>query len=226
MVKTADEVQRLERANELTANALLATIALVEPGVSLEALRDCYASHVAGQQGMPTLMTFAAGPRRAFGSGAASDYRMRSGDILRTDVGCTRAAYHADLCRVVSLGQPDAKHRAYYAALLAGHQAAVEMLRPGVAANEVFAAAASAVRASGIPHFQRHHCGHGIGLEGYDAPLLAPGDSTILEEGTVVNVEVPYYELGWGGLNVEDTYVVTASGSRRMGRLGQDIIVR
>jgi Xaa-Pro dipeptidase len=226
MVKTTDEVERLERANHVTADALLGTLALVEPGVGVQVLRDCYASHVAGQQGMPTLMTLAAGPRRAFGSGAASDYRLRAGDILRMDVGCTWAAYHADLCRVISLGPPDAKHRAYYAALLAGHRTAVDMLRPGVAANEVFTAAASAVRAGGIPHFQRHHCGHGIGLEGYDAPLLAPGDSTVLEEGTVVNVEMPYYELGWGGLNVEDTYVVTASGSRRVGSLSQDIFVR
>jgi Xaa-Pro aminopeptidase len=27
-----------------------------------------------------------------------------------------------------------------------------------------------------------------------------------------LNVETPYYELGWGGIMVEDTVVVTADG--------------
>lgn len=54
--------------------------------------------------------------------------------------------------------------------------------------------------------------GHGIGLETYDPPLLAPGDHTKLEAGMVLDIETPYYEIGLGALHVEDTFVVTDDG--------------
>ena len=61
-----------------------------------------------------------------------------------------------------------------------------------------------------------------------DAYLRVQGDSVlyyqyegdhvlfdfVLEEGMVINVETPYYELGFGGVQVEDTIVVTKNGYR------------
>ena len=70
----------------------------------------------------------------------------------------------------------------------------------------------AAVRREGISHYKRSHIGHGIGLDGYDAPNIAPTNPETFEEGMVICVETPYYELGFGGLQVEDTLVVTASG--------------
>jgi Xaa-Pro aminopeptidase len=54
--------------------------------------------------------------------------------------------------------------------------------------------------------------GHGIGLDGYDAPNLTASSAEVLEEGMVLSVETPYYELGFGGLQVEDMVVVTRTG--------------
>ncbi|MCA1648671.1 MAG: aminopeptidase P family protein, partial [Chloroflexi bacterium] len=73
-----------------------------------------------------------------------------------------------------------------------------------------------AVRDNGIPQFARTHVGHGIGLEVYDIPLLAPTDSTPIEDGMVVQIETPYYELGWAGIQPEDTVVATPSGGKNM----------
>ena len=76
----------------------------------------------------------------------------------------------------------------------------------------MFDRAVEVTRAAGIPHYDRHHCGHGIGIECYDLPSIAAQDTTVLKEGMVVNVETPYYELGFAGLQVEDTVVVTKDG--------------
>jgi len=46
---------------------------------------------------------------------------------------------------------------------------------------------------------------HRTGLECYKVPSIAPGDETVLEPGMVINIETPYYELGFVGLQVEDT---------------------
>jgi Xaa-Pro aminopeptidase len=54
--------------------------------------------------------------------------------------------------------------------------------------------------------------GHGIGLDGYDMPDLTPANDQIIEEGMVMCVETPYYEMGWCGLQVENTVVVRKDG--------------
>ena len=69
-----------------------------------------------------------------------------------------------------------------------------------------------AVRREGIPHYNRSHVGHGIGLDGYDLPDLTAASQDIIEEGMVMCVETPYYELGWTGLQVEDMVVVRRDG--------------
>jgi Xaa-Pro aminopeptidase len=65
---------------------------------------------------------------------------------------------------------------------------------------------------AGIPDYRRHHIGHAIGLEMYEAPLLVEGSDARLEAGMVVNVETPYYESGYGGFQIEDTVLVTEAG--------------
>ena len=104
---------------------------------------------------------------------------------------------------------------------------ALEMIKPGVTGAEIFAAAVKAVRQTGIPHYGRQHVGHGLGLglSGYDQPLLAPGDHTPLEAGMVICVETPYYELGWGSVQIEDMIVVTEDGHRRLTTMSRDLQV-
>jgi Xaa-Pro aminopeptidase len=77
---------------------------------------------------------------------------------------------------------------------------------------DVFEAVVSTVQREGIRHYARSHVGHGIGIDGYDLPDLSSNCDHIIKEGMVLCVETPYYEVGWCGLQVEDTVVVRADG--------------
>jgi Xaa-Pro aminopeptidase len=91
--------------------------------------------------------------------------------------------------------------------------------------SRIFDVAVAATREGGMAHYERHHVGHGIGLEPYDPPTINATTSTPLEPGMVFCVETPYYEHGWGGVQVEDAVVVTADGTRRLTRSSQDLVV-
>jgi len=97
------------------------------------------------------------------------------------------------------------------------------LFKPGVRPSRIFDAAMDAVKKSGIPDYRRHHLGHGIGIELYDSPLirsaqdasvvqLAGASDVPLEENMTLNIEVPYYELGFGGMQIEYTLVITKNG--------------
>jgi Xaa-Pro aminopeptidase len=126
---------------------------------------------------------------------------------------------------VVSFGEPGARLRALYDASVQGQERAFETMRPGVEARAVFEAAVARVREAGIPHYQRHHVGHGIGVEFYDAPVLSPGVDVPLEAGMVFEVETPYYELGFGGTFIEDTVIIREDGPEIVTRLDRQLRV-
>jgi Xaa-Pro aminopeptidase len=149
--------------------------------------------------------------------------RLESGDIIRFDVGGRYRHYRADIARIAVLGEASAKIRTYHHALHRGVQRGIELLRPGMPAAELFAAVVETVRKEGIPHYRRTHVGHGIGLDGYDLPSLSPDSRDLIEENMVLCVEAPYYELGFGGLQVEDMVVVGRDGARSLMKTGGDL---
>ena len=46
---------------------------------------------------------------------------------------------------------------------------------------------------------------------------------TVLAPGMVFCVETPYYEHGWGGVQVEDAVEITATGVRQLTRSSQEL---
>jgi Xaa-Pro aminopeptidase len=90
---------------------------------------------------------------------------------------------------------------------------------------EIFEAAVETVRREGIGHYRRTHVGHGIGIEGYEAPSLTAKSDEIIEAGMVLCVETPYYELGRWGLQVEDMMVVRPDGAERLTATGGELMV-
>jgi len=153
------------------------------------------------------------GPRSAFPNAQAGARCIQMGDLVRLDLCAFDWRYHSDWAGTAVAGAPTSEQETIYAALVAGHLAAIGAAKPGVRACDVFDVAIKTVRRSGLPGFQRHHCGHGIGLEGYDAPLINGQDTTVLEPGMVLCIEVPLYRLGHGGYQMEDTIVITKNGA-------------
>ena len=86
-------------------------------------------------------------------------------------------------------------------------------MRPGATYEDVWRAGVNAVRDRGIPNYDvlRSDLGHGIGIEPRE-PSIAKGNQRVLETGMVINVEVPYYEIGYGGFQIEYTLWVTQTG--------------
>jgi Xaa-Pro aminopeptidase len=97
-----------------------------------------------------------------------------------------------------------------------GVQRAYELLKPGLKIAELFDQVVGTVRKEGIPHYNRSHVGHGIGIEGYDPPNIAASNTGVFEENMVVCIETPYYELGFAGLQVEDMILITSGGAESL----------
>lgn len=224
-VKLPEEVERLRRAAHLAEDGIDAAIEAAEPGVSERDLERIVAATMAEGGGMPRFVVVTSGARSALSDARASDRRLAVGDLLRFDVGCTYDGYWSDIGRTAVVGDPDPRQRDLYDAIFAGEQAQLDHIRPGVTAEDVFEIAVEAVEAAGLRPYRRHHCGHAIGTEVYERPVVAPGWTTPLSPGMTFCVETPYYEIGWGGMMVEDTLVVTEDGHELLNRSDRSLRV-
>lgn len=212
-IKTAEEVARLRRACNITEDAIRASLEAAHAGMSEREMARIFHRVTVENDAAPVLACIGFGGRSVLVNAQPSDARLKNGDLIRFDVGGRYRHYRADISRIAVMGEPSEKVRRIYGALRAGVDLAHEIIRPGLRAGELFERVMDAVRRAGLPHYGRSHVGHGIGIDGYDVPNLAPGNDRALEPGMVVCVETPYYEFGFGGLQVEDMIHVTQNGA-------------
>lgn len=213
-IKLAGEVALIERAARIVEHAMLHAIDHAQVGMTEAEIARLVAGELVAADFEPRFLVVTAGERSALSDAFATDRVLQVGDLLRFDVGGMYQGYWADLGRTAVAGEPDARQSARYAAILAGEQAQFELARPGVAAQDVFARAVEVTERAGLAPYRRHHCGHGIGLEVYEAPIIRPDTPAVLEPGMTFCFETPFYEIGWGGMMVEDALVVTEDGIR------------
>ena len=211
-IKTPEEIARLRRSAQIADMSISAALAVAREGATEMDLARAFHAKTINEGGYPVLGCIGVGPRSAMTNVQPSEQVMHAGDIIRFDVGGRYNHYRADIARNAVIGEPSAKVKTYHRAICAGLDRAIGMIKPGVRVADVFHAAVNTVRQEGIPHYQRSHVGHGIGLDGYDAPNIAPSNDDVFEEDMVICVETPYYEMGLGGLQVEDTMAVTRDG--------------
>jgi Xaa-Pro aminopeptidase len=160
----------------------------------------------------------------ASGANAASPHHepttrtLADGDALVLDFGGVLDGYCSDTTRTVALGAPTPRLQQIHAIVSEAYEAAVAVVRPGIAIEEVDRAARAVIDQAGYGERFFHRTGHGIGLEVHEPPYAAAGDRTILEPGMTFSVEPGIYLDGELGVRIEDIVAVTAEGVEALNR--------
>lgn len=213
MVKTPDEIARLRKAATVIEKAIDATLQNITEGMSEIEAADITKSAVIKESAHPVVMVLNFGTNASHMDAPPTKIRLKKGDIIHFDAVCVFEHYYADTARTVIFGQePTDKQKNYFDTIVHTQRAGIEKAKPGMKASEIFNVMQETMQ-KGIPHVERLNFGHSIGLEVWEPPLLVGEDDTVLEENMVINVEPPYSELGFGGLQVEDTLLITKSGN-------------
>lgn len=213
-IKTPQEVAFLENAAKQTHRAVLDAMMASRLGETERVMADRIANGIIGNGADGTLfLCFASGDRTPQAHGYATERVPQPGEIIRFDVGGTYGQWASDFARTYSAGSPTALQRDTYAKLRKVHAATIDMVKPGVLAEDVFFFCRDQFQTMGLK-FSMPHVGHSFGVELHENPMLRPGDKTVLAEGMVINVEPAVMDEEGAMYHIEDLFVITPTGHR------------
>jgi Xaa-Pro aminopeptidase len=172
----------------------------------------------------PVLTMFHAGANTVLPHGLSNATGIRRGDVLVTGASADVAGYNSELERTMIVGDPTPEFEQYFDLMLQLQQAGFDALRPGRTFADAETDVSDTFRRLGVADLQRHHTGHGIGLEGHEWPFIDKGSADVLiEENMVLSVEPGLYVSGLAGFRHSDTVVIRANGAERLTYYPRDL---
>ena len=149
--------------------------------------------------------------------------KLKPGDFVLIDMGTGVEGYQSDMTRTEAYGEPTQLQKDIYQIVLEANLAGIAAIKPGIPASAVDAAARGVIERAGYGDKFIHRTGHGIGLEGHEAPGVGIDCNEILQPGMCITVEPGIYLPGVTGVRIEDLLIVTEDGCENLNHYTKEL---
>ncbi len=226
IIKDNEEIRKVKKAVRIADKAFSDILGRLKPGISEKdiALEMEYNMRSMGADSAAFDIIVASGQRSSMPHGIASTKKLKKGDFVTLDFGCTFQGYASDITRTVVLGKADERQKKIYDIVLTAQKKACKAVKPGMPCSRLDGVAREIIMKAGFGDYFGHGLGHGIGLRVHDNPSLNPRSTDTLAEGMVVTVEPGVYIPNWGGVRVEDDVLVTSSGGQILSKSPKELL--
>ncbi|HTT42269.1 MAG TPA: Xaa-Pro peptidase family protein [Steroidobacteraceae bacterium] len=216
LIKSPAELALLQAANNVTMAAIRHVHGQLHAGLTNNEILKLViaATEQLGGKHETTLVLL--NEASAFPHGSATPQTLREGSVVLIDTGCSVHGYASDISRSWVFGSASARQRELWNTVKRGQEIALETARPGVPCGAVDRAVRSYYEGLGwsrdyaLPGLS-HRTGHGIGLDGHEAPYLVRSDTTPLQPGMCFSDEPGLYVPGEFGIRLEDCWYMGES---------------
>jgi Xaa-Pro aminopeptidase len=216
LIKSAEEVDAMRRAANISAQAHVRAMQITRPGkmeyeVEAELLHHFYRC---GSRSPAYTSIVAGGANACVLHYVENNQQLNDGDLLLIDAGCELEGYASDITRTFPVnGRFSPAQKEVYELVLAAQTAAIDKIRPGYHWNQPHEAALevlvqgfidlglcrgnveSVLESGDYRRFYMHRTGHWLGLDVHDAGEYkqSNGDWRLLKPGMTLTVEPGCY---------------------------------
>jgi Xaa-Pro aminopeptidase len=227
LVKTAAEIELMQRSADIAAEAHVEAMRTVRPGMNeyeIEALIE-YNFRRNGAHAPAYNSIVGGGANATILHYITNDAPLRAGDLLLVDAGAEYRGYASDITRTFPInGRFTEAQRDVYNAVLETQLACVEMVKPGMTMGELNKRATEMLTASMVrlglltgdveklieeetyKRFYMHMVGHYLGMDVHDVGRYqVDGQDRPLEAGIIITIEPGLY-IAETAENIPDKY--------------------
>ena len=180
--KSPSEVELLRRAAILSEAGIKVFFDAAKPGVlQAEAIAEAEIA-VRKLGAAEAMMYMGTGLPWIWGS-RRGNLRFDRGAMVAAEFNARYAGYHGQICRTLILGDPTAKQKIIYETVVTAYEQMLSLTRPGVTAEKLFNAGMAVIEKAGF-EYSGVRFGHALGLSLAEGFSIAPGNKTLVDEGT------------------------------------------
>jgi Xaa-Pro dipeptidase len=218
IIKSPAEIALMQKATDITVEAIKIGLLHLKEGCTPSDFSDTVASvhQKLGANHDFAMANF--GEASAFPHGSIKPQRLKNGDIVLVDCGCTVEGYNSDISRTIVFNAVPTKRQIEIWDLEKKAQAAgFEAAKIGSALHEVDAASRSVLTDAGFgPGYKLpglpHRTGHGIGMDGHEWGNAVMGNEQLIKPGMCFSIEPNISIIGEFGIRLEDCVFITDEG--------------
>jgi len=227
MIKTDDEIDILRRAAKITDDCVTHLTKLVKAGMTeLDVATEIeYFYRKRGCSGCSFDSIVASGPGAAMPHYMPGKKKIKKGECLLIDMGCTLEGYNSDLTRTFFIDSVDVKLNGIYNTVKEAQQMALDAVKAGITTRKLDGVARNHIAESGYGDCYNHGLGHGLGLDVHELPALKRDGDLKLKNNMVITIEPGIYIPDLGGVRIEDMVLVTRTGCEVMTKSSRELIV-
>lgn len=226
-VKTEEEIEKIEKAQQIAEAAFEEILKFISPGVTEReiALKLDNLMLEKGAEALSFETIALTGANTSMPHGTPSDQKVRNGDFVLMDFGVVYDGYHSDMTRTVCVGQPTEKMKQVYDTVLNAQEKALSAARSGISGGELDGIARKYIADRGYGEAFGHSLGHGVGMEIHEYPNASAKSKTVFKNNMVVTVEPGIYLPSEFGVRIEDLVVVTEKSCRNLTKCPKNMII-
>lgn len=231
VIKVRDEIEKIKNACKLDDAAFKHILKQIKVGTTEKEIAkelENFIKEKGAKFSFPAIVAFGKNssvPHHQTGNTKLEE----SGQFVLLDFGVKLENYCSDMTRTLFFGKPSQKQKEIYKVVLEAQRKTVnfinKQIKSGkkVKAAQVDKVARDYIVSKGYPTIP-HSLGHGIGLEVHEHPSLSPKSKEVLEKGMVFSIEPGIYIPGFGGVRIEDLFVLEKDKLKQLTTSPKEII--
>src|SRR5271157_155154 len=148
---------------------------------------------------------------------ARSTFRaIQADELVLVTIAPRYEGYHAAIGRPVLVGNPGDEIRRAVEVAWQAQEACFRAMRPGIEGRTVEAIGRRVVEDAGLGPYFLYSGVHSVGVIEFEPPIFGPSSSALFRPHMVISVDIPLFDAPWGGLRIEDGFLITESGAERL----------
>jgi len=224
-VKSKSELGNIIKAQRISEQVLKYTLNELKTGVTeieiANFIKKSYISHGVNVLAFPPIVAF--GKNTANIHHEPSKTKLKKGDIIMFDFGCTVKHYCSDMTRTYFWGEPSIKQKRIYKDVLSAMNLALNKICKRERRAKVVDKATRRFLAKKYKNNFQHGLGHGVGTVIHEWPNFKPKSEDVIPTGCVMTIEPGIYLKNFGGVRIEDMILITKNGYKNLTNVPKDL---
>ncbi|HFE66566.1 MAG TPA: aminopeptidase P family protein [Chloroflexi bacterium] len=216
--KSPAEIEVIKYAYRIAEIGLQAALDTIAVGVTEREVAAEIESAMrrAGAEGTGIDTIVASGPNSRPILARSTFRKIQADELVLLTIAPRYEGYHAAIGRPVLVGNPGDEVRRALDAAARAQEACYQALRPGIEGREVEAVGRQIVEEAGFGEYFLYSGVHSVGVIEFEPPIFGPSSPARLKENMIISVDIPMFNAPWGGLRIEDGYLLTAVGAEKL----------